>query len=132
ALDMAPGQWQSYFNPLIDVPYYLLTQALPAPAVGFVMGLLHGLNFVLLLAIARQLLGREGGRQRLALLLAAAGTCGAGFLSELGNTMGDNMASLLVLASVYLVLLSWKHLEAWSRRAVVLVLLSGLAMGLGT
>src|SRR4051812_35601818 len=28
-IDMAPAQWQSYFNPLIDVPYYLLTTRFP-------------------------------------------------------------------------------------------------------
>ena len=131
AIDMAPGQWQSYFNPMIDVPYYLLNAALPAPAVGFLMGCLHGLNFVLLLAIGRRLLGERAG-VRLPLLLAAAGTCGAGFLSELGNTMGDNMTALLVLAALYLVLRGWEGLHAWSGRTAAVMLASGLLMGLGT
>ena len=69
-LDMAPGQWQSYFNPLIDVPYYLLSTTLPGPLVGFLMGFVHGLNFVLLLAIARQLLGT--GSKAIATATAAA------------------------------------------------------------
>src|SRR4051812_28066674 len=60
-LDMAPGQWQSYFNPLIDVPYYVLSTSLPGPLVGFLMGALHGLNFLLLVAIARRLLGDRAG-----------------------------------------------------------------------
>lgn len=131
-VDMAPGVWQSYFNPLIDVPYYLLTNSLPGPVVGFLMGLLHGLNFVLLLAIARRLLGAQAARTLLALLLAAAGTCGAGFLSELGNTMGDNLTALLVLGSLYLVLRGWQDLHAWSGRTVALLLCSGCVMGLGT
>jgi hypothetical protein len=130
--DMAPAQWQSYFNPLIDIPYYLLTSTLPGPAVGFVMGLMHGLNFVLLAAIARQVLGNGLAPARLPLLLAAAGVCGAGFLSELGNTMGDNMTALLVLSSLYLVLRGWTQLEAWSPRTAKVLLLSGLVMGLGT
>jgi hypothetical protein len=131
-LDMAPGVWQSYFNPLIDLPYYLMSTTLPAPVVGFVMGLVHGLNFVLLLGIARRLLGLDAGRTRLAVLLAAAGTCGAGFLSELGNTMGDNLTALMVLGSLYLLLRGWQDLHAWSGRTVGLLLAAGLVMGLGT
>jgi hypothetical protein len=130
-IDMAPGQWQSYFNPMIDVPYYVLNTLLPAPVVGFLMGWVHGLNFVLLLAIGRHLLGERAGT-RLLLLLALAGTCGAGFLSELGNTMGDNLTALLVLGALYLVLRAWDRLHAWSGRTAALVLLSGLLMGLGT
>jgi hypothetical protein len=131
-LDMAPGQWQSYFNPLIDVPYYLLSTTLPGPLVGFLMGFVHGLNFVLLLAIARQLLGERAGGARLPLLLAAAGVCGAGFLSQLGNTMGDNLTALLVLGAQHLVLRGWDALHGASSRVIGLMLLSGLAMGLGT
>src|SRR5213595_3088398 len=73
--DMAPAQWQSYFNPALDVPYYLLTSWFPGPVAGFLFGLLHGLNFVLVLGIARLLLADAAldGRQRVALLLAAAG-----------------------------------------------------------
>jgi len=131
-LDMAPGQWQSYFNPLIDVPYYLLTISLPGPLVGFLMGFVHGLNFVLLLAIARQLLGTRSHGARLPILLAAAGVCGAGFLSQLGNTMGDNLTALLVLGALYLVLRGWDALHTTSGHVFALMLLSGLAMGLGT
>lgn len=131
-LDMAPGQWQSYFNPLIDVPYYLLSTTLPGPLVGFLMGFVHGLNFVLLLAIARQLLGERAGGARLPLLLAAVGVCGAGFLSQLGNTMGDNLTALLVLGALHLVLRGWDDLHNASTRVIGLMLLSGLAMGVGT
>lgn len=120
--DMAPGGWQSYFNPTIDLPYYLLMNALPAPLVGFVMGFVHGLNFLLVYAIARRV---PGVGQRLALLLAAAGLCSVGFLGQLGNTMGDNLTSLLVLSSICLVL------RAWPGRGPALVLLAGLLMGLG-
>jgi hypothetical protein len=131
-LDMAPGNWQSYFNPLIDVPYYVLNQWLPGPAVGFVMGFVHGLNTVLLLALVRMMLPRETADMRLCVLLACAGVCGAGFLSELGNTMGDNVGALFVLASLCLVLRGWEQLRAGSGRAVATLLLTGFVMGLGT
>ena len=130
-VDMAPGNWQSYFNPLIDVPYYVLNQWLPGPAVGFVMGFVHGLNFILLLALVRLVLPRDKADMRLCILLAVAGMCGAGFLSEVGNTMGDNFSALFVLGALCLVLRGWDRLQAWSGRAAVILLLAGLVMGLG-
>lgn len=126
-LDLAPGQWQSYFNPTLDLLYYGLNRVLPAPAVGFIMGWLHGLNFVLLLALARLLLDRSA--HRLALLLALAGCLGPGFLSELGNTMGDDMTSLFVLGALLLLLQAWSRLG--SGKALPVALLAGLLMGAG-
>lgn len=125
--DLAPGQWQSYFNPTLDLLYYGLNRVLPAPAVGFLMGWLHGLNFVLLLGVARLLLDR--GAHRLALLLALAGCLGPGFLSELGNTMGDNLTSLFVLGALLLLLQAWSRLA--SGKALPVALLAGLVMGAG-
>ena len=51
SIDLAPAGMQSYFNPLLDVPFYLMAMHLPAMLVGFVMGVIHGLNFPLLLGI---------------------------------------------------------------------------------
>jgi Glycosyltransferase family 87 len=132
--DLAPGQWQSYFNPTLDVPYYLLTQALPGPVVGFIMGVLHGLNFPLLLGIGRAVSPRLPGADgcRVPLLLALAGLGTVGFLSELGNSMGDNTTSLFVLSALLLLLRQWDRLAAMARGALPLALAAGLAMGLGT
>ncbi len=134
-LDLAPAQWQSYFNPTLDLLYYGLTTCLPAPAVGFIMGYLHGLNFILLLALARQILHptKAGtAAYRLPLLLSLAGCLGAGFLSELGNTMGDNMTSLFVLGALLLVLKEWPQLAQGGVRGAAVAGLAGLVMGLGT
>jgi hypothetical protein len=90
--DFSPAGFQSYFNPTLELPYYYLNQWLPPRAVGFAMGVLHGLAFLLLAGIARQLLGATAPR-RTVLLLAAAGMFAPGFLSELGNTMGDNLSA---------------------------------------
>lgn len=77
--DLAPGQWQSYFNPTLDLLYFGLQACLAAPVAGFIMGMLHGLNFVLLLGVVRSLL--PTGQYRLPLLLALSGTAGPVFLS---------------------------------------------------
>lgn len=122
--DLAPGQWQSYFNPTLDLLYYALVQTLAAPVAGLVMGFLHGLNFLLLLALTRQLL--PAAPERTAWLLALAGMLGPGFLSELGNTMGDNLTALLVLAALLLVLKRWGQL---AQGAVAGAIPAGILMG---
>ena len=127
-IDLAPAGIQTYFNPLLDLPYYLMARHWPAPAAGFVMGLLHGLNFVLLYGIAREVLRElpERERRRAALLLAAAGCLTANFLSELGNSMGDDTTALFVLGSFWLLLAGWDRLgKPW------LPLAAGVLLGLG-
>ncbi|NRR31181.1 hypothetical protein HSX11_13415 [Oxalobacteraceae bacterium] len=132
--DLAPGRFQTYFNPTIDLPHYLLLNWFSAPLAGFVFGVLHGLNFVLLFAIARELLGKgeAGGGYRLPLLLAAAGTLGPAFLGEMGNSMGDNTTAPLVLGSLWMVLRHWELLLRWNARAARTALLAGLLIGMGT
>jgi hypothetical protein len=126
--DMAPGAFQSYFNPTIELPYYLLNSWLTPRVAGFCMGVLHGLNFVLLAALARQLTGNL----RVALLLAAAGMFTPGFLSEVGNTMGDNLTALLVLGALLLLVRHWDTMRRHGARAALAALGAGLVMGMGT
>src|SRR5690606_3867967 len=76
ATDLAPAQLQSYFTPLLDVPYYLLVQHAPAPVAGVFLGILHGLAFLPLCWIAWRILAGEQERGRKAFLLALAGMCG--------------------------------------------------------
>jgi hypothetical protein len=127
--DLAPAQMQSYFNPTLDLLYYGLIHALPGPLVGFVMGTLHGLNFVLLLLLGRALLPQAPGRARQVLLLALAGMFGAGFVSQIGNTMGDNMTALFVLGALLILLNRWQQLAA---AAGLAALAAGVLAGIGT
>ena len=129
--DLAPAGLQSYFNPLLDLPYFILTQRWPR-STGFLMGLLHGLNFVLLLGIARRALPAlpAGDRVRVPLLLALAGCLTANFLSELGNTMGDDSTALFVLGAVYVLLASWSRIMDASWRATGILLAAGGLAGL--
>lgn len=126
-LDISPASFQAYFNPTLDLPYYLLTEWLPPQFVAFILGAVHGLNFLLVLGIARAVLGEHAG-QRQPMLLALAGILGAGFLAELGNCMGDNMTALFVLWSLRYLLQRWDRLEL---RGNGTVLLAGAVMGLG-
>jgi hypothetical protein len=130
-IDIAPAGMQTYFNPLLDVVPWLLYKHLPAPLVGFALGVLHGLAFVLVLDIARNTLSglSPDERYRTPLLLALAGCLTANFLAGLGNTMGDDTSALLVLAAVALILNRWQQLTALSARAFALTFAAGLLAG---
>lgn len=132
-VDLAPAGMQSYFNPLMDLFYYGLLMHLPGPLTGFIMGSLHGLNFVLLLGIACKALPGlpPEDRRRVPLLLAAAGCLTANFLSELGNSMGDDTSALLELGALFTIVAGWENLIAWSRRGISLLLLAGVLAGMG-
>jgi len=131
--DLAPAGFQSYFNPLLDVPYWWMSRHWPAPWVGFIMGAVHGLNFVLLLGIARAVLPElpEQDRHRLPLLLALAGCLTANFLSVLGNSMGDDATALFVLGGLLLILRYWQRQSGDWRGALPALLAAGLVAGLG-
>jgi hypothetical protein len=131
--DFAPAGMQTYFNPVLDLGYYLLNAYLPAPLVGFLMGVIHGLNFVLLLSIARKALPDlpAEDRYRVPLLLAVAGILTANFLSELGNTMGDDTTALFSLASLLVLLTYWHRLGSRSAKSFGIAVLGGLLVGLG-
>ncbi|WP_217497464.1 glycosyltransferase 87 family protein [Trinickia violacea] len=132
-IDLAPAGMQSYFNPLLDVPYYLMTKYWPAPLVGFVMGVVHGLTFVLVLGIAKAVCSelRDEDRYRVPLFLAAAGVLTVNFLSGLGNSMGDDTTALFVLASMLTVVRQWGELGVWPSRAVRAMVVAGMLVGAG-
>lgn len=130
-LDLAPAGLQTFFNPLIDLPYFLMIQWLPGPLVGFLMGLLHGLVAIPLFIVCRTCLDDEAEADRKAFWLTAAGLLGIATLAGLGNTMGDHFTALPVMAAVAIVL----KLRALDERRFLPGLLAaggllGLAVGL--
>ncbi len=48
--DVVPAQTPSFYNPTLDVPFFLLGNAVPAPVAYSVLALVQSLNFVLLFA----------------------------------------------------------------------------------
>ncbi|MFM8333661.1 MAG: GtrA family protein [Candidatus Methylumidiphilus sp.] len=135
--DLLVGQLASFYNPLLDAAYAFGAEQAPARAVGFTLGFLHGLNFLLLLAIGWRLSALAVPRHRLAFALATAlaGVLGAGGLSEVGTVFYDNLLSLGVLASVWLVIAQWERLAhgqgfSYMTSAVAAGLPAGLAFGL--
>src|SRR3981189_2598068 len=50
--DILPSQTPWFYNPVLDVPFYLLATHVPARVAGFVLGAVQGLNFPLLFMLA--------------------------------------------------------------------------------
>jgi len=130
---LVPVSNQCFHNPILDVPYALAFERLPARAIGFVLGALHGLNFLPLFAIAWRLSTQPDWRRRLGVstALAMAGLVGAGGLSEVGLVFYDNVLSLGVSTAALLVVWRWDLLaqgRGWA--GVAWVLAAGFCVGL--
>src|ERR1700743_1180846 len=94
--DVVVAHQASYYNPFLDIPFYLLATHTHAWIALGVMGMVQGANVVPL-----YLIGPEGfaitDRKLAAGALAVAGEFGALTLTEFGTTYYDNVMSVLVL-----------------------------------
>ena len=103
--DLAPAQTPTFYNPLLDLPFFLAAQALPARVLSFLLGLIQGCNFIPLFLLARQTLKLPQGARgdAGAAAIAIAGLIGAGNLGMVGTTFYDNVLSLFVLCALLMV-----------------------------
>ncbi len=131
--DIAPAQLQTYFNPILDIPFYILSQHLSSPMIGFIFGLIHGINLVLVFYIFWIVTISKNLVKKFLLgvfLIMIAGT-GPGFLSELGGTMNDNFISLFILFALVLLIHAHNNfMGEQKRKGNCKVIIAGLIMGL--
>ena len=125
-IDVAPGGFQTFLNPLPYLPAYLLRHHVGAPFWGILLGAVHGLNLALVWWISRTLLGTSASNWTVlaSVVIAAFGPMA---LSEVGTSFADILTALPVIAGLGLVLL------ARERQATPLAaggLLIGAAVGL--
>lgn len=106
--DIAVGHHATYYNPIADIPFYLIATHAPAWVAGAYLGAMFGVAVALIGAIAYQLLDIENPYARLATAaaLAVAGTLGGGAQPAIGNTSNDVVAAIGVFAAVLIVLKS--------------------------
>jgi hypothetical protein len=124
----------SFYNPALDVPFFLAAQLLPARAVSFLLGVMHGLNYVLLFGLGRMLLASspEPTRSLWASFVALAGVTGGGHLALVGTTFHDNVVSLAALGAAWLVVSKVPvSIEAGHGRALPGIALAGVIAGAG-
>ena len=94
--DVAPGQLQSFFNPLVDLPYFGALALLGGAAGTAVMGALHGLGIGIVGLIAR-----EVGFDRLLVGVSMASAAWAPvFLDGVGGSSGDLLIGAIVLGGL--------------------------------
>ncbi len=133
-IDVAVAHLASYYNPSLDIPFYLLaTHTRSWIALG-VLGMVQGANVVPLYLIGRHAL-RIPDNRLWAGALAVAGQFGALTLTEMGTTYYDNIMSVLVLSGLAMVIVHRETLRAGplSRTAGIAFLaglITGSAMGL--
>lgn len=132
-VDLLPSQLPFFYNPALDVPFYLLASQLPAKLVGFLLAAMQGLNFTLLflLAYATLRLASLMAKTLLSALLALLGLLGGGGIAQIGTTFYDNITSLGIFLSALLVLrLAPLLLEAGLGKGFFLAFFCGLPAGL--
>jgi len=128
--DLAPG---SYYNPVLDVPLYLLAQHVPARVCGFLLGAVQGLNFVPLYVLALTILPqwarwKHGSG---AAIVASLGVLGGGGLALIGTTFYDNVVSILLLSGFAIVSRSMRNDDGVTNAALVWAgVLTGAAIGM--
>ena len=82
AVDLLPSQTPYFYNPLLDIPFFVLATHFPARIVGFLLGFAQGFNFLLLFAIAHVVLIIPNPRHKVIVCaaVAALGMLGGGGL----------------------------------------------------
>jgi hypothetical protein len=137
AIDLNAVGIQTYLNPLLDLPYYLLSvHLLPdmPRVVAFLAGIPFGLLIVIVLRIARVALPSTD-EPWLAPIATTLGVTGAMTWSEIGTTCGDIPVVVIVLAGLCILLARLPHRAAirpttWLRAVGGAGLLLGCAAGL--
>ncbi len=133
-IDVAVAHQASYYNPTLDIPFYLLATHTRAWFALGVLGLVQGANVVPLYLIARE--GLAVADNRLAAgALAVVSMFGALTLTEYGTTYYDNVMSVFVLGGLALLVVYRDSLREGPLLRVALIsglggFLTGCAMGL--
>lgn len=134
-LDLAPGGFQSYFNPLLDAVYYLMSENLPPKVVGFLMGFVPALVFIPLWLLVYFVLSRSSFINSdvlsLATVIALVGVFSTSFVARTGSVDGDSVTTIFQMWALYFILRFVVN-EHFSSRVIFWLLLAGVISGLGS
>ncbi len=127
--DAFPAGVQTYINPLIDLPYYLMIKHLGAHPVliTFLLGQSYGLAGFLVYKISDVIFK---GKPVFVVFCTVIAMTGALTVAQAGSTMGDNAVAVFVLGAVFLAV---KYLFSGDGvKRTRLLFAAGLLLGLGT
>ena len=131
SLDLAPAGPQTYFNPFLDLAYFIALSHLSPRTVGFLLGFIQGLNFILVYRISSHVLREHKLNTLYSLLLALCGVLSVGFLSEIGTTINDSLVALFPLLSLWIVISFAGSIKDNQHPAIAMILCSGVLAGIG-
>jgi hypothetical protein len=137
-IDVAVAHAGSWYNPYLDLPFYLLaTHTTSWIALG-VLGAVQGATVIPLYLIGRSALrvvAKPGDAQLLAGALAILGQFGALTITEFGTTYYDNVMACFALTGLAIIICNRDALRTGSLKHAAILsavagLITGLAMGL--
>ena len=131
--DLLPSQTPYFYNPTLDVPFFLLATHVPAIVAGYVLGWVQGLNFVLLFLLAYAVIPIAESKHKVlaCAVLSGTGMLGGEGMAELGTSFYDNVTSLGLFTSALLVVRYHRFLlKAPIVRAAGLAIVFGIPAGL--
>ncbi len=119
----------TYYNPFLDLPFYVLATHLHAWLALGLLGLVQGANIVPLYVIARSVLKIEN-RRVIAAILSFLCMTGSLTIHLAGTTYYDNVMSVLVLSGLALVIARRRQLQSGTLlEGVAISGFSGLLVG---
>lgn len=132
--DVAVAHQATYYNPLLDIPYYWLATHFHSWVPVGALGAAQGLNVVPLYMMARSILRTEENRIAAGVIALICMTGGLS-LSLAGTTYYDNILSVFVLGGLALLVCNRETLASasWLKGASIAALaglMTGAAMGL--
>jgi hypothetical protein len=137
-MDVAVAHQASYYNPYLDIPFYLIATHTRAWIALALLGAVQGANIIPLYLIGRSALNFNmtvSDTKFMAGALALLGLVGALTLTEFGTTYYDNVMSVFVLSGLALLVLKRDVLREGplgtaAGISAVAGLITGAAMGL--
>jgi hypothetical protein len=134
--DIAPAQLQTYFNPLLDLPFFFMIEFFNdwPRSIAFLQGTIHGVNLLCVALIAWHVLGGvEGISRALRLALTAIalliGATGAGSMPLIGTATGDLQVAVPILLALLLLIRAIDLGQNDSRHTLQAIAFSGVLAG---
>lgn len=134
--DLFAAGIQTYFPPLLDLPYYALSTHFLAPSprvLAFLMGLPFGIllffSFQIAWVVSAQFIIHRHARILLCLGATAFGCSGVAVVEQIGTTFNEVQLAALVMGGLWLLLLCSRSPLLWNSRAGWLIFTAGLFLG---
>jgi hypothetical protein len=130
--DVAVAHQATFYNPTLDIPFYLLATHLPAWIALGILGMVQGSNVIPLYLIARSILIVEEKRL-VAGIIALLCMLGGLSVTIAGTTYYDNVMSVFVLSGLAAIICNRELLANGTiLRGVVIAGIAGFVIGMAT